>query len=47
MSKIGGTYKIQCADTAQFLQIIAGLVKEGICFNASGESLVIECTGGF
>lgn len=37
----------RCADLEQFLDLIAGLVKRGITFEANADRLTITLTGGF
>ena len=38
---------IQCKDVTQLTQVCAMLVREGVCFKADTDSLVITFTGGF
>ncbi len=41
-------FEIICEDLPEFVDIIAMLVREGICFEAStSEGYIIDCTGGF
>ena len=41
-------YEIVCESLAEFVEVCAMLVREGICFEAStDEGYVIDCTGGF
>jgi len=40
-------YTIRCQDIENLIKVCAGLVKEGIRFDADTEALVIDCTGGF
>ena len=37
---------ITCSDMKQFIEVIAGLVREGLTFNADADRLVINLTGG-
>lgn len=39
--------KIQCEDLAQFIAVCAGLVREGVRFDADGATLTVDLTGGF
>lgn len=41
------TYKILVDDTEEFVTVCAGLVREGICFEASLRTMTITCTGGY
>jgi len=38
---------ITCTDVRQFVEVVAGLVREGIVFRADGKDLIIYLTGGF
>ncbi len=38
---------IKCDNMAEFIQVIAGLVREGCTFEAHTSSLEVICTGGF
>lgn len=38
---------ITCNDMADFIATIAGLVREGLVFNANASTLEITLTGGF
>ena len=40
-------FQIQCNDLEDFVATCAGLVREGICFEATTSNLVITPTGGF
>ena len=40
-------YTIHCETINQFIQVCAGLVKEGVTFEAYSEQLLIECIGGY
>lgn len=38
---------IYCKDMADFVAVIAGLVREGLIFDAITDTLTIRLTGGF
>lgn len=38
---------IHCATMAEFIQVIAGLVQNGLTFEANADLLLIELTGGY
>jgi hypothetical protein len=38
--------KINCPDLNTFIEVIAGLVREGLSFKADAGTLVINLTGG-
>lgn len=39
--------EIRCETIERFIEICAGLAREGIVFAADGEKLIIKLTGGF
>lgn len=39
--------KIKCADIAELTAVCAGLVQQGIMFEASTTRLTVTCTGGY
>lgn len=39
--------KIRCPNLAVFCQVCAALVREGVTFDATADSLTITLTGGF
>lgn len=38
---------VTCTTMPQFLAVIAGLVREGLTFDANAEALTINLTGGY
>ena len=38
---------IECSSLDNFMDIVAGLVKRGLTFNADSEALTITLTGGY
>lgn len=38
---------IECTTMAQFITVCAGLVREGVIYNAYAATLTIELTGGY
>ena len=43
------TYVIECSTTETFTEVVAGLIKEGLCFTAVeyGSGWKITLTGGY
>ncbi len=39
--------KIVCSSVERFVEVLAGLVRCGIVFNADADALVIELNGGY
>lgn len=42
-----GTSNIWCLTIEEFIKVCAGLVKEGVIFDAYSDRLVIKLTSGF
>ena len=39
--------KVTCVTMAQFIEVCAGFVREGVLFDADANTLTITLTGGF
>jgi hypothetical protein len=45
-ARTGFNMKINCPDMKTFIEVVAGLVREGLSFKADAGTLVVWLTGG-